>query len=36
MGCFNRKKYNLAFELLSFVLIESDELFLPTAIYLNT
>lgn len=35
MGCFNRKKYNLAFELLSFVLIESDELFLPTAIYLN-
>lgn len=35
IGCFNRKEYNRAFDLLLFVLKKSEKLFLPTAIYLN-
>ncbi|WP_077369617.1 hypothetical protein [Anaerosalibacter sp. Marseille-P3206] len=35
IGYLKRKEYEFAFELLLFVLNESKELFLPTAIYLN-
>ncbi len=35
MGCFNRKKYKLALDILILVLENSNELFLPTAIYVN-